>query len=1183
MTRRIRIGNQTAFSAATPLEPFEFALAHGFDAFEWFGDKKVHEDGTASGWDMGDMDDAMRKELRHLGKERDIRYSVHAPWQANPLWPEGNHRLLESLEFAVAIGAGIVNLHLYMDEGPEGYVHALQPVIRRAGELGLGISIENTPHTTPEDVNQTFTALRDLNGAAKQVGLCLDLGHANLCAPTRNDYIGYIDQLASDVPIIHLHVHENYGDADSHLTLFSGPAGDDDAGIRAFIRRLRRRRFSGAVILEQWPEPRDLLLQAERRLRPLLGRAGEKGHQEKHRPIAAKMPGPRSERPRRAAPRPVAIDPNAISDAFIAELVAAHQRHLSWRERLGWVGECLSQRDSPLSLAQLATIAAYLRFLGTGEVPCEEDGRHFRPNHHARAALGIEEALVTLECPDNAWIVRKILPWLPSYSDQFCRREPLTRIRDIAHRNDIPKELKRDIKHRLQNKLHRCAGPEDLKTSEEILARITQPGADYSREFVHQFEIFHQELCEFFNATGVEQQLSELRPSLDTADAERARAFLDLKAVSRPSLAEQGALLELLTVMREALIKYEDGAEGVTRQRLRLVDIGLEDYAFALTSELVNVLERLAVSEGWPDVLRALRCSVANVRLSRIDVQECAAIDSELARWSASFDPSSGFQLQRLLATLERAQRLGEGYSDRVVGLFADRVSLLGTALGVPQRAIEVFCEGDIRGNIVFQLSKLVDMARAALRTALDLPPWEALVAGEAFGRLVRADELSASAALGASQIILLKHADGDEEIPRHVAGVLLAHPIPHLSHLGVRARQARVPFATADARDQLDQFQALVNGWVKLRVGAEQLSLERAEERSLPAEGLSEPPVALSMATLTTELQSLSLTAAEPTTCGAKAAAAGRLVALAEESGLFRAPRGRVLPFGTMEGCLSLSPALEERYQRLQQALKEASSDEQPQRLGDLRALLAMAPIPDQVFSEIEDFFPADVRLAVRSSANGEDLEGFAGAGLYESVIGVGREGLAEAVRAVWASLWTRRAALSRMTCGISHEQVHMAVLIQEMVPADLSFIMHTADPITGSRDQASVEMAIGLGETLASAVQPGNPYRLLCNRQSAEARLTRLASFSFALLPGSPIPIRERIDYSRVPWSAEPTRAELLGARLIDIAAFLEARFGSPQDVEGVAANNTIYLVQSRPQQGLWSQEITDCRGCA
>lgn len=47
---------------------------------------------------------------------------------------------------------------------------------------------------------------------------------------------------------------------------------------------------------------------------------------------------------------------------------------------------------------------------------------------------------------------------LPSISGEFRQSVPLTRIRDIAHRGDIPKELKDEIKHTLQNKLHRSAG-----------------------------------------------------------------------------------------------------------------------------------------------------------------------------------------------------------------------------------------------------------------------------------------------------------------------------------------------------------------------------------------------------------------------------------------------------------------------------------------------------------------------------------------------------------------------------------------------------------------------------------------------------------------------------------------------------------------------------------------------------
>ena len=271
MNQNIRIGNQTAMSCANRMEPFEFALRHGFGAFEWFADKKWNPDGSTAGWDETDMDDATRAWIRDTGKARGVLFTVHAPWQANPLHTSGVELLLRSLDFARDIGADLMNLHLYMEEGGSSYVRSVAPVISRAALMGLRLSIENTPHTTPQDFNQTFALLHELDAIPPDaVGMCLDLGHANLCEATRNDYLRYIDALKPEVPLIHLHVHENYGDADSHLTLFTGPARLNDTGVRGFVERLHRRRYCGALILEQWPRPPELLLTAAARLHFLL-------------------------------------------------------------------------------------------------------------------------------------------------------------------------------------------------------------------------------------------------------------------------------------------------------------------------------------------------------------------------------------------------------------------------------------------------------------------------------------------------------------------------------------------------------------------------------------------------------------------------------------------------------------------------------------------------------------------------------------------------------------------------------------------------------------------------------------------------------------------------------------------------------------------------------------------------
>src|SRR5262245_58935897 len=70
VTHMIRIGNQTSCWAPSPAEPFNYAVANGFDAFEWFPDKK-----PGVGWDDSDLDPAKRRDIRETAKEKGIRLS----------------------------------------------------------------------------------------------------------------------------------------------------------------------------------------------------------------------------------------------------------------------------------------------------------------------------------------------------------------------------------------------------------------------------------------------------------------------------------------------------------------------------------------------------------------------------------------------------------------------------------------------------------------------------------------------------------------------------------------------------------------------------------------------------------------------------------------------------------------------------------------------------------------------------------------------------------------------------------------------------------------------------------------------------------------------------------------------------------------------------------------------------
>lgn len=84
---------------------------------------------------------------------------------------------------------------------------------------------------------------------------------------------------------------------------------------------------------------------------------------------------------------------------------------------------------------------------------------------------------------------------------------------------------------------------------------------------------------------------------------------------------------------------------------------------------------------------------------------------------------------------------------------------------------------------------------------------------------------------------------------------------------------------------------------------------------------------------------------------------------------------------------------------------------------------------------------------VAVRSSATAEDLPEASFAGQQETFLKMrGKEALLDAVKKCWASLWTARAIAYRIKNNIDQNSVALAVVVQEMVPAEGAGILVTA-----------------------------------------------------------------------------------------------------------------------------------------
>ena len=214
------------------------------------------------------------------------------------------------------------------------------------------------------------------------------------------------------------------------------------------------------------------------------------------------------------------------------------------------------------------------------------------------------------------------------------------------------------------------------------------------------------------------------------------------------------------------------------------------------------------------------------------------------------------------------------------------------------------------------------------------------------------------------------------------------------------------------------------------------------------------------------------------------------------------------------------------------------------------------------------------DPALAVRSSANAEDLPGLSFAGQQETYLNVsGADAVVEAVRKCWSSLWTPQAISYRHQNGIDQGSVAMAVVVQIMVPSEVSGILFTANPATGERSELIVNASFGLGEAVVSGQVTPDTY--IVDKASLEAKETVIGpKLQQVVSDGEQGVVLTDVD------EGERDRSSLSDAMLRELAeaalAIERLYDGLPQDIEWAFSGGQLFLLQSRPITNLPVQPI-------
>ncbi len=225
----------------------------------------------------------------------------------------------------------------------------------------------------------------------------------------------------------------------------------------------------------------------------------------------------------------------------------------------------------------------------------------------------------------------------------------------------------------------------------------------------------------------------------------------------------------------------------------------------------------------------------------------------------------------------------------------------------------------------------------------------------------------------------------------------------------------------------------------------------------------------------------------------------------------------------------------------------------------------------PEGLRAELESYYSemaercgiGALRVAVRSSAIDEDGRDASFAGLYETYLNVvGIEALAAAVVGCWISIRLPRVIEYRRRCGLPAEGAQIAVLVQQMVQADVAGIAFSANPVTKQRGEVVINASWGLGESIVDGTVTPDTYivakgdLVVRERQIAEKERMTIAD---------PEGTRE-VAVPRF-MRAQPTLDDARAVEIARLARLLEVEMGWPVDLEYAYHGEMLYLLQCRP----------------
>ena len=227
--------------------------------------------------------------------------------------------------------------------------------------------------------------------------------------------------------------------------------------------------------------------------------------------------------------------------------------------------------------------------------------------------------------------------------------------------------------------------------------------------------------------------------------------------------------------------------------------------------------------------------------------------------------------------------------------------------------------------------------------------------------------------------------------------------------------------------------------------------------------------------------------------------------------------------------------------------------------------------------YRQLVEQYGEGLSLAVRSSATAEDLPDASFAGQQETFLNVrGEDGLLDACRRCFASLFTDRAIHYRVDKGFDHFKVGLSIGVMKMVRSDIaaSGVMFTLDTESGFRDVVFINAAYGLGENVVQGAV--DPDELSVHKPTFAAGHRAVLRRRLGDKAVKMILVEEDARHTtrNVPTSDDERGRFCItdddAMELTRCALAIEAHYRRPMDIEWAkdGVDGKIYIVQARPE---------------